>query len=91
MSLSGWAISTQEMPNDVAFVWGMRILCPIAFVWALRATLKDEPAVRLKERLQAVPPITDSTCPTCHVMLLPSEPAWECPQCGMKRQALPAV
>jgi len=91
MSLSGWAVSTSEQPDDVAIIWGMRILSPIAFVWALRVTLKDTPEVNLKEQLRAVAPILDANCPVCHVMLSPTEPAWRCPQCGMHRRALPAA
>jgi len=91
MSLSGWAVSTSEQPDDVAFIWGMRILSPIAFVWALRVTLKHTPEVNLKEQLRAVAPILDASCPVCHVMLSPTEPAWRCPRCGMHRRALPAA
>jgi hypothetical protein len=91
MSVSGWAVSTREKPEDAAFIWGMRILAPAAFAWALWATLKAPPEVKLEERLRAVPPNMDSTCPVCRVMLLPSEPAWQCPQCGMRRGALPAT
>jgi hypothetical protein len=91
MSVSGWAVSTSEKPDDIAFIWGMRILGPVAFVWALRVTLKDTPEVNLKERLRAVAPILDANCPVCRVMLSPTEPAWQCPQCGMHRRALPAA
>jgi hypothetical protein len=91
MSLSGWAVSPTEKPEDATFIWGMRIIGPIAFVWALRATLKDPPEVKLAERLRTVAPILDANCPVCQVMLSPTEPAWQCPQCGMRRRALPAA
>jgi hypothetical protein len=90
MSLSSWAVSTREKPEDAAFIWCMRIGGPLAFAWALRATLKSPPDVNLRERLRTVPPLMDSTCPVCQTMLWPTEPAWKCPKCGIQRRALPA-
>ena len=91
MSVSGWAVSPSEKPEDAAFIWGMRLGGPLATIWAIWATIKSPPDVNLKEKLRAIQPIVDVTCPVCKVALLPSEPAWQCPQCGIKRRALPAA
>jgi len=91
ISVSGWAVSVQEQPDDVAFIWGLRLGAPVATIWALWSTLKSPEDVKLRERLRAVRPIEDATCPRCNVMLVPGEAAWRCPLCGISRTALPAV
>jgi hypothetical protein len=91
MAASGWAVSPEEKPDDLAFIWAMRIGGPLAVAWAVWATVKSPPDVQLKDLLRAVPPIMDAHCPACGVMLLPEEPAWRCPQCGLARRALPAA
>ena len=90
-SLAPWGVSTREKRDDEVFVWVVRLLGPVATVWAAWATLKSPPDVALKDRLRGVPPSMDATCPLCKVTLFPSEPAWHCPQCGLQRRTLPAV
>jgi len=90
-SLSGWAVSTSEQPDDAAFIWGMRLGGPIALVWAVWATIKSPRDIDLREKLRTVRPVVELTCPLCKVNMLPTEPAWQCPQCGIKRRPLPAA
>jgi hypothetical protein len=90
-SLAPWGVSTREKRDDEAFIWIVRLGGPVVTAWAAWATLKSPPDVRLKDRLRAVAPLMDSTCPMCNVMLFPSEPAWRCPSCGIQRKALPAA
>ena len=69
----------------------MRLAGPLLTAWAAWATLKSPAAERLKDKLRAVRPVMDADCPLCRVTLFPSEPAWHCPQCGIRRTALRAV
>src|SRR3989338_1357270 len=48
-SLSGWLVSTREKPGDTIVIWCMRLGGPIAVAWALWATLKSPPDVRLSD------------------------------------------
>ena len=89
MTLSSWMVSPVEKPEDRVFIWAVRIGGPIALGWAIRATVKSPPGARLEDLLRTVPPIMDAHCPQCAVMLLPEEPAWRCPQCGLARRSLP--
>jgi len=91
MAASAWAVSPREKPDDAMFIWAMRLGGPLAAGWALRATLNSPTEVNLKERLRSVQPILDVNCPLCGVVLVPEEPAWRCPQCGIRRGALKAV
>jgi hypothetical protein len=91
LSILGWIVSTSEKPDDAAFIWSLRIICPLLLAGVLWVTVKNPPEVTLKERLRTVEPIMDASCPVCHIMLSPTEPAWQCPQCGMRRRALPAA
>ena len=91
MALSGWAVSPDEKPDDLVFIWAIRIGGPLAVGWAVWATLKSPPDVRLKDMLRTVSPIMDPNCPACGVMLMPEEPAWRCPQCGLARRSLSAA
>lgn len=90
-TLSGWGVSPEEKPEDLVFIWVMRIGGPVAIAWAIWATLKSPPDARLKDLLRTVTPIMDTSCPVCAVTLMPEEPAWRCPQCGLTRRSLPTV
>jgi hypothetical protein len=90
LALSAWAVSPERKPEESAYIWALRVGGPIAFVWAVRATLKSPPDVRVEDLLRTVSPVVDVHCPECGVMLFPEEPAWRCPQCGMRRKSLPA-
>ena len=91
MSASAWAVSPDEKPDDAVFIWVMRLGGPVAAVWALWATLRSPTEVNLKERLRSVQPIVAVDCPICGVVLVPEEPDWRCPRCGIRRRALRAV
>jgi hypothetical protein len=91
MTLSAFGVSPREKPDDAVFIWVVRLGGPLATAWAAWATLKSPPDVRLRDRLRGVSPLLDATCPLCKVMLFPSEPAWQCPRCGIRRTALPAA
>jgi hypothetical protein len=88
MSLSGWAVSTSEKPGDAVFLWAMRLGGPLAVAWAVWATLKSPPDVKLKTALRQVQPSMDVNCLVCGIPLIPDTPAWHCPRCGVRRVAL---
>jgi hypothetical protein len=88
-ALSAWAVTPAPQPAGAAFTWALRIGAPIALVFAVRATLRSPPDVRLGDVLRTVSPVTDVHCPDCREMLFPEEPAWRCPRCGMRRTFLP--
>jgi hypothetical protein len=90
-TLPAFFVSPAEKPEDFYWIWGFRIGGPIAILWAIWATLRSPSDENLKERLRLVSPIMDATCPVCDIMLMPTEPAWQCPNCGMRRRALPAA
>ena len=89
--LLGWAVPVREFPEDSLFFWVLRIGGPVGGLWALWATLRTPSDVDLKGMLRAVQPITDVDCPICKIPLFPSEPAWRCTRCGIKRRALGAA
>jgi len=91
MSLSGWGVSPNEQPDDALFIWAMRIGGPIATVWAAWATLNSAPDMDLTERLRRVQPISDTNCPLCRVSLYHNGSEWQCPECGIRREMLPAA
>jgi len=89
ISLSAWAVSPAEQPQDAPIIWAMRMCGPLAAAAAAWATARSPPDVKLADKLRAVVPIVDPHCPVCGVMLFPEEPAWSCPSCGIRRRALP--
>lgn len=90
ISLSGWVVSSTEQPDDIAFIWAMRLGGPIATIWAAWATLKSGADIDLADTLRRVQPISDTNCPLCRVSLYQSGAGWQCPKCGIRREALPA-
>jgi hypothetical protein len=87
-SAAFWAHSPGQEP---ALVWSLRLGGLLATGLAARAALRAKPEGNFKERLRAIQPIMESSCPACHVMLVPDVPCWKCPKCGMVREALPVV
>jgi hypothetical protein len=90
-TLSAWMVSPAEKPEDTVFIWVVRLAGPLATAWAAWATARSPAGERLKEKLRGVRPLMDTACPLCRVTLFPSEPAWHCPQCGIRRTALRSV
>jgi len=90
MTLTFWTVPAKDETGDLIFTWVMRLGAPLLAAWAVWATLKSPPDDRLKELLAAVEPNRDHRCPACQVDLIPEDPDWRCPQCGMTRQALAA-
>jgi rubrerythrin len=84
-------VSPAEKPEDTVFIWVVRVAGPLGTAWAAWATVRSPAEEKLKDRLRAVRPTMDANCPLCNVMLFPSEPAWQCPRCGIRRRALPAA
>ncbi len=90
LAFAFWAGPLRVESSDAAFIWSMRVLLPLVTLTALWALLRRPPDVELRAKLRAVQPLLDPTCPLCGVMLLPHEPRWRCPQCGIERAALAA-
>jgi hypothetical protein len=85
MSLAMWFAPIER--GEEAMMWGMRIVLPIAFAFALRATLRSGPDVNLSEKLREVVPISDPYCPFCKTSLV-SVPDWHCPNCKVRRMVI---
>ena len=90
-SVSMWAVSATDIPEDPAILWIMRIGLPVAAVFALRATLRSPPDVQLKDLLRTVRPATDTRCPVCNSTLEVTAPHWRCSRCGIERRSLRAA
>jgi hypothetical protein len=90
-SLSAWGVSPSEKPDDAVFIWAVRVGGPIATIWAAWATLRSPAEIDLREKLRHVRPIADTTCPVCRVSLYHNGAEWQCPTCGIRREALPVT
>jgi rubredoxin len=86
----GWAASPTARPEELWFIWALRLGGIVATGAALWASIKGPPDVDLRRELQTVPPVMDPSCLLCGATLFPSEPLWRCPNCGARRHALRA-
>jgi hypothetical protein len=71
-------------PDELIMGWVFRVGAPIAALltlWHLLRTPKDP---SLQEKLAAIPPASDTTCPFCASNLLLLSQA-SCPRCGVVR------
>ncbi len=79
-----WTIPVD--PDASAFYWGFRLV-PLAGTVALLIHLmvtEKEPSLR--QRLAAIPPAADVTCPFCSTPLVAGTgPRWSCPGCSVER------
>lgn len=90
LAVAFWAGPLRVESSDAAFIWSLRVIFPLATLAAAWALLRRPPDAKLSDKLRTVQPLLDPTCPLCGVMLMPSEPRWRCPKCGIERAALPA-
>jgi hypothetical protein len=84
-----WLAPSDEFGYSIADVWLIRIGFSIAFVVALRHTLKSKPALRLAEKLKEVIPAEDNVCPLCNGPIILGD-RWRCSHCGVERAKVPA-
>jgi hypothetical protein len=84
-----WLTPSAEFEYPIAAVWLIRIGFAIAFVVALRYTLKSKPDLRLAEKLKEVIPAEDNICPLCKSPMAIGD-RWRCSRCGVERTKVPA-
>jgi fatty acid desaturase len=84
-----WLAPSAEFEYPIAAVWLIRIGFSIAFVFALRHTLKSKPDLRLSEKLKEVIPAEDNVCPLCNGPIVIGD-RWRCSQCGVERAKVSA-
>ena len=70
--------------DPTAGIWLLRLGFPIAFIAALRNTLKSKPDLSLAQKLKEITPADDSICPLCKGTIVLGH-GWHCSQCGLKR------
>jgi hypothetical protein len=87
----GWMASTDRHAEDQAFIWTLRIGGVVAFVAALRHTIKSPPDVDLASRLRDVPPLPQSACAVCGAGLASIGGELRCSNCGATWRALEAA
>ena len=73
--------------TDSDFLWTLRIGSPIVFLWALLAFIRRPVDDPFKEKLLAVPPYADQTCPLCGGVLAMGVPM-ACSGCGAQHRPL---
>jgi len=76
------------MPVDPTFVFGtwlFRIGAPIGAILTLIHLLRTSKDVSLKDRLGAIQPAADTSCPFCGTPLLTVSSKCTCPNCGVVR------
>jgi hypothetical protein len=91
LAVLGWMASTDRQPHDQVFIWTLRIGAVVAFVAALRHTIKSPPDVDLAARLREVPPLAQSVCAVCGAGLAFIGGELRCSDCGATWSALEAA
>ena len=79
----GWLAPIK--PGDEVVTWFMRIGLPLGALWAGWATARSVEPESLKERLAAVRPHDDPSCPLCGNGLVLLDATWRCTKCGVER------
>jgi hypothetical protein len=83
MAVTFWVVPPPE-GEDVLMVWGFRVVLTLGFVATVASIVRQAPEPALAERLKAIAPNTNPTCPFCRVPLF-DLPAWHCPVCKVRR------
>lgn len=84
-----WLLPSAEFEYPIAAVWLIRIGFSVAFVFALRHTLKSRPDLRLAEKLKEVIPAEDNVCPLCNGPIVIGD-RWRCSHCAVERAKVSA-
>jgi hypothetical protein len=72
-------------PDDLVFGWVVRLAAPIGALLTLRHLLRTPKDPSFQEKLAAIPPASDTTCPFCASNLLVLSSQTSCPACGVLR------
>jgi len=86
----GWTAAVAEHPEDVWFIWALRVGGTTGFIAALWVSLNSPPEVDLEEKLHDVQPNMDRTCALCDSVMWRDGPIWKCSTCGAERHVLQA-
>ncbi len=82
-SVGIWTVALT--PDDVVMGWVFRLTAPIGALLTLRHLLRTFKDPSLEEKLAAIPPASDTTCPFCASNLLVLSSQSSCPTCGVLR------
>jgi predicted RNA-binding Zn-ribbon protein involved in translation (DUF1610 family) len=83
LTVAFWGIPLS--PDKFVFDWVFRIGAPLGAIFTLIHLLRRPKDASLKERLAAVSPAADTTCPFCGTALLQLSTRVSCPKCGVVR------
>jgi hypothetical protein len=84
--IAGAAFWTMPLTPDVLVLgWVIRLAAPVGAVLTLRHLLRTPKDTSLQEKLAAIPPASDTTCPFCNSNLLVLSSQSSCPTCGVLR------
>ncbi len=86
LGVHGWFVF-DPADTDSDLLWTLRIGAPIAFLWALIAMIRRPVDDPFKEKLAAVVPYADQTCPLCGGLLAMGTPT-ACSGCGARHLPL---
>lgn len=86
MSAAIW-MPIPEAEDDMAILWGMRVVLPLLTVLLLVSAIRQRPEPDFKRRLEQVRSFEGWQCPLCGGQLV-NIPTWRCMNCGAEHRPL---
>jgi ribosomal protein S27AE len=86
---AAWSPAADRDLADPVLRWSVRLGAVALTIAAAIASARSRPPEKLAEKLRAIQPNRDSTCPVCATTLTVASPWYRCGKCGLERQALP--